>query len=64
MYDLDMTCDLKCSLSRINKCRMGDNEVYIVSNVSTLLSARSGSVVINGLTLEDINCIINSITVE
>ena len=64
MYDLDMTCDLRCRLLRISKCRMSDNQVYIVSNVSTLLSARSGPVVINGFTLDDINCIINSITVE
>ena len=63
MFNIDMDSNINSSISRLSICSMNDNQTAIVNNLKTLISVKGGSHVINGFTTNEINDLVDQLSV-
>ena len=63
MFNIDMDSNINSSISRLSICSMNDNQTAIVNNLKILISVKGGSHVINGFTTNEINDLVDQLSV-
>ena len=63
MFNIDMDSNINPSISRLSICSMNDNQTTIVNNLKTLISVKGGSHVINCFTTNEINDLVDQLSV-
>ena len=58
-----MDSNINSSISRLSICSMNDNQTAIVNNIKTLISVKRGSHAINGFTTNEINDLVDQLSV-
>ena len=67
MFNIDMDSNINSSISRLSICSMNvsfkQHQTAIVNNLKTLISVKGGSHVINGFTTNEINDLVDQLSV-
>ena len=64
MFNIDMDSNINSSISRLSICSMNDNQTAIMTNLKTLISVKGGSHDINGFTTNEINDLVDQLSVR
>ena len=63
MFNIDIDSNINSSISRLSICSMNDIQTAIVNNLKTLTSVKGGNLFLNGFTTNEINDLVNQLSV-
>ena len=63
-YNIDMFCTMKHAVSKITRNELTYDQLALVKNLKTLLDFRSGYINIDGFTIDDVNNLIYTLSID
>ena len=63
-YNQDVFCTMKHAVSKITVNELTHDQLALVKNLKTLLDFRSGYIYINQFTIDDVNNLIHTISID
>ena len=63
-YDIDISCTMKHAISKITGNELTHDQIALVKNLKTLLDFRSGYINIDGLTIDDVNNLMYTLSID
>ena len=63
-YNIDIFCTMKHAVSKITGNEMTYDQLSLVKNLKTLLDFRSGYINIDGFTIDDVNNLIYTLSID
>ena len=61
---IDISCTMKHAISKITGNELTHDQIALVKNLKTLLDFRSGYINIDGLTIDDVNNLIYTLSID
>ena len=63
-YNIDISCTMKHAISKITGNELTHDQIALVKNLKTLLDFRSGHINIDGFTIDDVNNLIYTLSID
>ena len=63
-YNVDVFCTMKHAISKITGNELTHDQLALVKNFKTLLDSRSGYINIDGFTIDDVNNLIYTLSID
>ena len=63
-YNIDVFCTMKHAVSKITRNELTYDQLALVKNLKTLLDFRSGYINIDGFTIDDVNNLIYTLSID
>ena len=63
-YDIDVFCTMKHAISKITRNELTHGQIALVKNFKTLLDFRLGYINIDGFTIDDVNNLIYTLSID
>ena len=63
-YNIDVLCTMKHAISKITVNELTHDQLALIKNLKTLLDFRLGYININGFTIDHINNVIYSLSID
>ena len=63
-YNLDVFCTMKHAIGKITVNELTHDQLALVKNLETLLDFRSGYIYIDGFTIDDVNNLIYTLSID
>ena len=63
-YNIDIFCTMKHAVSKITRNELTYDQLALVNNLKTLLDFRSGYINIVGFTIDDVNNLIHTLSID
>ena len=63
-YNIDISCTMKHAISKITRNELTYDQLALVKNLKTLLDFGSGHINIDGFTIDDVNNLIYTLSID
>ena len=63
-YNIDVFCTMKYAISKITGNELTHDQIALVKNLKTLLDFRSGYITIVGFTIDDVNNLMYTLSID
>ena len=63
-YKMDVFCTMKHAISKITRNELTHDQLALIKNLKTLLYFRSGYINVDGFTIDDVNNLIYTLSID